>query len=156
MTNVCTAWLHAIRMEIKNFIDHCTFVLGKVPHKNKLIIPVKLVLKAKQTATDKLEKLKARVVAHGDLKKCCINNTKAPSNSMSFSYAKTLLKPLLMTNPTSNRLTNLKLLKTPRLPAHRQEGSNSSSPPLVKHAAHLKRLTSSVPTFKPKSLVATS
>jgi hypothetical protein len=61
--NVCIAWLHAIRMEIKNLIDHCTFILGETPHKNEVIIPVKLVLKAKQTATGKLDKLKARVVA---------------------------------------------------------------------------------------------
>jgi hypothetical protein len=74
--NVCTARLHAIRMEIKNLIDHRTFILGKNPHKNKIIIPIKLVLKAKQTATGKLEKLKARVVAHGDLKKRCIKKTK--------------------------------------------------------------------------------
>ncbi len=61
--NVRTAWLHAIRMEIKNLIDHRTFILGETPHKNELIIPIKLVLKAKQTATGKLEKLKAHVVA---------------------------------------------------------------------------------------------
>jgi hypothetical protein len=74
--HVCTAWLHVIRMEIKNLIDHCTFILGTTPHKKKLIIPVKLVLKATQTATGKLEKLKARVVARGDLEKCCIKKTK--------------------------------------------------------------------------------
>ena len=38
--NVCTAWLHAICMEIKNLIDHHTFILGKTSHKNELIIPV--------------------------------------------------------------------------------------------------------------------
>jgi hypothetical protein len=75
--NVCTAWLHAIRMKIKNLIDHHTFILGKTPHKNELIIPVKLVLKAKQTATSKVEKLKACVVACGDLEKHRIKKTKA-------------------------------------------------------------------------------
>jgi hypothetical protein len=75
--DVCTAWLHAIRMEIKNLIDHGTFILGKTPHKNELIIPVKLVLKAKQTSSGKLDKLKARVVARGDLEKRRIKKSKA-------------------------------------------------------------------------------
>ena len=75
--NKCTAWLHAIRIEIKNLIDHCTFFLGKAPHKKELIIPVKLVLKAKQTATGKLDKLKSCVVACGDLEKRHIKKTKA-------------------------------------------------------------------------------
>jgi hypothetical protein len=75
--DVCTAWLHAICMEIKNLIDHRTFIFGKTPHKNKLIIAVKLVLKAKQTATGKLNKLKACVVARGDLEKRRIKKTKA-------------------------------------------------------------------------------
>jgi hypothetical protein len=40
--DVCTAWLHAIRMEIKNLINHRTFsILGKTPHKNELIIPAR-------------------------------------------------------------------------------------------------------------------
>ncbi|KAI2497623.1 hypothetical protein MHU86_16872 [Fragilaria crotonensis] len=56
--DVRNAWLHAIRMEIKNLIDHDTFILGEQPRKDELIIPVKLVLKAKQTATGKLENLK--------------------------------------------------------------------------------------------------
>ncbi|KAI2493944.1 hypothetical protein MHU86_20586 [Fragilaria crotonensis] len=56
--NVRNAWLHAIKMEIKNLIDHDTFILGQTPHKDELIIPVKLVLKAKQTASGKLDKLK--------------------------------------------------------------------------------------------------
>jgi hypothetical protein len=75
--DVRTAWLHAICMEIKNLIDHRTFVLGETLHKNELIIPVKLVLKAKQTATGKLYKLKVCVVTLGDLEKRCIKKTKA-------------------------------------------------------------------------------
>jgi hypothetical protein len=75
--NVCTTWLHAIPMEIKNLIDHRTFILGKTPHKNELIIPVKLVLKAKQIATGKLKKLKTRVVARGDLEKHRIKKNKS-------------------------------------------------------------------------------
>jgi len=52
--DVRNAWLHAIKMEIKNLIDHDTFILGETPRKDELIIPVKLVLKAKQTASGKL------------------------------------------------------------------------------------------------------
>jgi hypothetical protein len=56
--DVRNAWKHAIKMDIKNLIDHNTFMLGKTPRKDELIIPVKLVLKAKQTASGTLEKLK--------------------------------------------------------------------------------------------------
>ena len=75
--DVRSAWLHAIKMEVKNLIDHDTFTLGETPRKNELIIPVKLVLKAKQTATGKLEKLKARLVARGDMEKRRMKKTKA-------------------------------------------------------------------------------
>ncbi|KAI2491248.1 hypothetical protein MHU86_23325 [Fragilaria crotonensis] len=75
--NVRNAWLHAIKMEIKNLIDHDTFILGQTPHKDELIIPVKLVLKAKQTASGKLDKLKARLVARGDLEKRLLKRVKA-------------------------------------------------------------------------------
>ena len=75
--DVRTAWLHAIKMEIKNLIDHNTFILGEQPRKEELIIPVKLVLKAKQTATGNLDKLKARLVARGDMEKRRIKKTKA-------------------------------------------------------------------------------
>ena len=61
--DVRNARLHAIKTEIKNLINHNTFMFDKTPRKDKLIIPVKLVLKAKQTASGKLEKLKAHIVA---------------------------------------------------------------------------------------------
>ncbi|KAI2495636.1 hypothetical protein MHU86_18865 [Fragilaria crotonensis] len=75
--DIRSAWLHAIKMEIKNLIDHGTFILGQKPHADELIIPVKLVLKAKQTASGKLDKLKARLVARGDMEKRRIKKTKA-------------------------------------------------------------------------------
>ena len=75
--DIRSAWLHAIKMEIKNLIDHGTFILGQKPHVDELIIPVKLVLKAKQTASGKLEKRKARLVARGDMEKRRIKKTKA-------------------------------------------------------------------------------
>jgi hypothetical protein len=75
--DVCNAWLHAIKMEIKNLIDHNTFILGKTPRKDELIIPVKHVLIAKQTASGKLEKLKARIVARGNMEKRRIKKTRA-------------------------------------------------------------------------------
>ena len=40
--DVRSAWLHAIRAEIKNLIDHDTFILGEQPPKDKLIIPITL------------------------------------------------------------------------------------------------------------------
>ena len=67
--DVRNAWLHAIKMKIKNLIDHDTFILGNTSRKDEHIIPVKLVLKAKQTAPGKLEKLKACIVAQGDMEK---------------------------------------------------------------------------------------
>jgi hypothetical protein len=45
--DVRNALIHAIKMGIKNLINHTTFTLGKAPRKNELIIPVKPVLKAK-------------------------------------------------------------------------------------------------------------
>ena len=75
--HIRSAWLHAIRMEIKNLIDHDTFILGQTPSKTDLIIPLKLVLKAKQTASGKLDKLKARIVARGDMEMRRIKKSKA-------------------------------------------------------------------------------
>ena len=64
-------------MEIKNLIDHNTFILGKTPRKDELIIPVKHVVKATQTASGKLEKLKACIVAQGNMEKQRIKKTRA-------------------------------------------------------------------------------
>ncbi len=64
-------------MEIINLFDHNTFILGKTPRKDELIIPIKLVLKAKQTASGKLKKVKARIVARGDMEKRRIKKTRA-------------------------------------------------------------------------------
>jgi hypothetical protein len=70
---IISVCLHAIQMEIKNLIDQDTFILGQTPSKTNLIIPLKLVLKAVQTASSgKLDKLKARVVAcaYQEVKSC--------------------------------------------------------------------------------------
>ena len=75
--DVRSAWLHAICIKIKNLVDHDTFILNEQLHKHKQTIPVKLVLKAKQTASGKLEKLKARLVARGDMQKRRMKKTKA-------------------------------------------------------------------------------
>jgi hypothetical protein len=93
--------------------------------------------------------LKTCVVARSNLKK-----TKLHTNNISSNNTKALLKPLLLTNPTFNWLTYLNLLKAPGPPVHLQEGSNSSSLPLVQNVALLKVLNSSVPASKPKSLLA--
>jgi hypothetical protein len=80
--NIRLAWLHAIWLEIKNLIDNKAFILGIKPNKGELVTPCKLVMKAKQTATGLLEKLKARIVACGDyqkrrMKKRELHHTKA-------------------------------------------------------------------------------
>jgi hypothetical protein len=41
--DVCNAWLHAIKMVIKNLNNQYKFILGKTSCKDELIIPVKLV-----------------------------------------------------------------------------------------------------------------
>jgi hypothetical protein len=77
--DICKTRSHGIKMEIKNLIDHNTFILGKKPRKDELIIPVKLVLKAKQTASGKLEKLKACIVVQGNMEKQRKMKTRATS-----------------------------------------------------------------------------
>lgn len=67
--DVMKAWMHALGEELRNLISHGTFILGETPTSEELIIAVKLVLKAKQTAEGLLEKLKARLVARGDMEK---------------------------------------------------------------------------------------
>ncbi|KAI2500646.1 hypothetical protein MHU86_13796 [Fragilaria crotonensis] len=85
--DIRSAWLHAIKMEIKNLIDHGTFILGQKPHADELIIPVKLVLKAKQTASGKLDKLKARLVAR-DMEKRRLRKQKQSTSSNYLSKEK--------------------------------------------------------------------
>jgi hypothetical protein len=75
--DVRNTWLHAIKMEIKNLIGCNTFTLGKTPCKDELIVPVKLVLIAKQTSSGKLEKLKASTVTQGNMEKQRIKKTRA-------------------------------------------------------------------------------
>ncbi|KAI2513173.1 Mitochondrial protein [Fragilaria crotonensis] len=59
-------------------IDNLPATIHKpTPGTYELIIPVKLVLKAKQTASGKLDKLKARLVARGDLEKRLLKRVKA-------------------------------------------------------------------------------
>jgi hypothetical protein len=153
--NVCTAWLHAFRMEIKNLINHCTFILGKTPHKNKLLIPVELVLKAKQTATGKLEKLKACIVACGDLEKRCIKKTKPAHQQHVLQLRQDIAEGYPSDKPNVQPVDIPQPFEDTWSPVHLQEGSNSSYPPLVQHVTLFKLLTSSVPTSKPKSLAAT-
>jgi hypothetical protein len=56
-------------VEIKNLINKETFSLNDWPRLNEQVLPTKLVYKAKQTSKGNLEKLKSRVIAHGDLEK---------------------------------------------------------------------------------------
>ena len=119
-------------MEIKNLIDHNTFILGKTPHKDELIIPVKLVLKAKQTASGKLEKLKGRIVAQGDMEKQKIMKTRATVQKQVQKQRQENAEH----NPATTKqilyqLRSLNLLKTLGHHVHLQEGSNYSYPQLA-------------------------
>ena len=61
-------WLKAITSELKNLIiDNKTFIIPTEIPPGAKVIPTKLILKAKPTAQGTLEKLKARIVARGDL-----------------------------------------------------------------------------------------
>ena len=63
------AWLKSIESELRNLIvTNKTFSIEN-PHPNEQVIPTKLVLKAKSLADGSLDKLKARIVARGDLQK---------------------------------------------------------------------------------------
>ncbi|KAI2502222.1 hypothetical protein MHU86_12274 [Fragilaria crotonensis] len=97
-------------MEIKNLIDHDTFILGEQPRKDELIIPVKLVLKAKQTATGKLEKLKARLVARGDLEKRRLKKTKAAYQQ----FLQQQKQDNAENNPESSKTTNTIPIEVPQ------------------------------------------
>jgi hypothetical protein len=114
-------------MEFRTLNDHDTFVLGQEPCKNKIIIPVKPVLKTKQTKTGtRLEKLKARLVARGDMKKRKINKARAafqkqkPKQQQKQENAKN--NPARRQTPLY-QLRSLNLLKTHDHPLQLQEGS---------------------------------
>ena len=71
-------------MEIKNLINHCTFIHSKIPHKYKLIIPVQLVPKAKQTANGKLDKLKLAKLLVATLINVASRKQKLHTDNISF------------------------------------------------------------------------
>ncbi len=114
------AWLHAIRMEIKNLIDHDTFILGQTPSKTDLIIPLKLVLKAKQTAASgNLTNSKPASLHAVTWKRDESKSPKLPINNKFFNSAKKTLN--------TNRQTPFLLIshnhsKTHGPPVHLQEG----------------------------------
>ncbi|KAI2494629.1 Reverse transcriptase (RNA-dependent DNA polymerase) [Fragilaria crotonensis] len=108
--DVRNAWLHAICMEIKNLIDHDTFILGEQPRKDELIIPVKLVLKAKQTATGKLENLKACLVARDNLEKRQLKKTKAAYQQ----FLQQQKQDNAENNPESSKPTNTIPIEVPQ------------------------------------------
>jgi hypothetical protein len=61
----------------KRFYQICHIASGQTPSKTNLIIPLKLVLKAKQIASGKIDKLKACIIACGDMEKRKIKKSKA-------------------------------------------------------------------------------
>jgi hypothetical protein len=103
------AWLHAIHLEIKNLIDNKTFIQHIEPNKGELVTPVKLVLKAKQTATGNLDKLKARLVARGDYQKRRMKK-RAQRYVKAVELQKQINKDALV---TGKEPVNLKLPSTP-------------------------------------------
>ena len=109
-------------MEVKNLIDHDTFILGKQPEKDELIIPVRLVLKAKQTATGKLDKLKARLVARGDMEKRRLKKSNATHQQRLQQQKDDIANSDHPTLPSFITLNLRNPLKTPGHPAHLQEG----------------------------------
>ncbi|KAI2496235.1 hypothetical protein MHU86_18286 [Fragilaria crotonensis] len=155
--DVRNAWLHAIRMEIKNLIDHDTFILGEQPRKDELIIPVKLVLKAKQTATGKLEKLKARLVARGDLEKRRLKKTKAAYQQ----FLQQQKQDNAENNPESSKTTNTIPIEVPQpFEDTWSPCASSRGVKLLLSTICASHRTSKVPTslahiYKPKSSVAT-
>ncbi|KAI2509894.1 hypothetical protein MHU86_4459 [Fragilaria crotonensis] len=139
-------------MEIKNLIDHDTFILGQTPHKDELIIPVKLVLKAKQTATGKLDKLKARLVARGDLEKRLLKRVKAINQQRLLEQRQEIAESTNSPGTPKPIPVEPLMYEDTWSPCASARGSNYSLQPSV-HPEEVSRvLTSLVPTSKPKLL----
>jgi hypothetical protein len=114
-------------MEIKILINHDTFILGQEFRNDELIIPVKHVLKTKQSATGKLEKLKDCLVAHGNMKKRKIKKSQQHFKNKNNNKDKRMLKTTLQEparRQTLYQFRSLNLSKTHGHPVHLQEGSN--------------------------------
>jgi hypothetical protein len=77
-------WLKAYKSELKNLIiDNETFII-ETPRPGEKVIPTKPVYRAKQTQDGKLDKLKVREVARGDLERREENeDTWSPGSSSS-------------------------------------------------------------------------
>ncbi|KAI2503716.1 hypothetical protein MHU86_10697 [Fragilaria crotonensis] len=123
--DIRSAWLHAIRMEIKNLIDHGTFILGQTPSQADPIIPVKLVLKAKQTATGKLEKLKARLLPEATWRNV-FKESKSRTSATSPSTASRHCQCHCLPTPKVQPIEILNPLRTLGHPVHLQEGQAPS------------------------------
>jgi hypothetical protein len=62
-------WLNAIRKEATTIVENSTFILDDMPTPGEQVIPLKTVFKTKINADGSVNKLKARIVARGDLQK---------------------------------------------------------------------------------------
>ena len=62
-------WLSAVKHELKNLITNQTFNIKEKPKLGEQVIPTMIVFKAKTNSPGKLDKLKARCCARGDLQK---------------------------------------------------------------------------------------
>ena len=66
---IMKAWLASIESELRNLIVTNKTFIKEMPRAGERSIPTKLVCKAKSLADGTLDKLKARIVARGDLQK---------------------------------------------------------------------------------------
>ncbi len=154
--DVRTAWLHAIKMEIKNLIDHNTFTLGNNPEKMNSSSLSNLSSKPNKLHLANLINLKLELSPVATWKNEDSRKLKQPFNKKSNNNDKKTLKIYKPKTLTFNRLRSPNLSKTPGHPAHLQEGSNYFYLQPVQPAELSRAATLLVHTFKPKLSVDTS
>jgi hypothetical protein len=99
--DIRSSWLHAIKMENKNLIDHKTFILGAKPRKDELIIPVKFVLKANKQPQENLTNSKLALLHAVTWKREESRKQKPSTKNSSFNKDK---KPLNKPKQTPSQL----------------------------------------------------
>ena len=76
-------WINSVRKEATTIVENSTFILDDMPTPGEQVIPLKTVFKTKINADGSVNKLKARIVARGDLQKLKPGeNTWSPTASM--------------------------------------------------------------------------
>jgi hypothetical protein len=118
--------------------------------------PIKLVLKAKQAAIGKLKKLKACVVARGNLEKRRIKKTKAAHQQHVLQLRQDIAEGSPSDKPNIQPVDIPQPFEDTWSPCASARGVKLLISTTCATRRTLKVLTSSVPTSKPKSLAATS